>query len=339
MKKMYNLPKKDIEILRNLYENREGLRAKTLLKLTGLKQRVLYKRLNILKDKGLIENVPPIWKIVNGGMGKCAILLKDNSIFELHNLSYIVKLLKVPDWWKERKNYLIRLKEWQFKNITFGKGSSNPYQQLINENFVIQCYPESLIIIARKRYYSNDPYDTIKQAINDVLALLEWFCERFRFDFFNNGIPHIQTRNNDFNRMNDALANRVKKEKASFLVELDERRKVWVDMSEPFGKEANYPEAQEILEKQTKDLLINKPPVLSEVWRITTENALQSQKMMETMSNLPQTIKQLELQVKSHLRLIQEYRKENIRWRKESLSKVQNENKNLKQRRLSEYGL
>jgi hypothetical protein len=329
MKKVCNLSNNDKEIIRNLYENREGLRTKTLLKLTDLKQRVLYKRLNILKDKGLIENISPIWKIVNGGIGKCAILLKDSKIFELHNLSYIVKLLKTPEWWKNRKNYLIRLKEWQFKNINFGKGNSNPYQQLINENFVIQCYPESLIIIARKRYYADDPYDTIKQAINDVIAILEWFCERFRFDFFNNGIPHIQTRNNDFNRMNDALANRVKKEGASFLVELDKRRKVWVDMSEPFGKEANYPEAQEILEKQTKDLLINKPPVLSEVWKITAENSQDLNILINTMNSYGSHIK-------SHTESIIALSKA-IPQLTRLLKETKEENKNLKQRRLSDF--
>lgn len=255
----------DIKILRILYNNPEGLRVKTIQKLSRLKQRLVYKRLELMKKDELVENIFPIWKISNGQSQKCATLLKDSNIFELHNLSYIVKLINKPDWWKNRKNYLIRLKQWQFKNVNFGKANSNPYQQLINDNFCIQCYSESIIIISRKRYYSNNPYETIKEAIMDVADLLDWFCERFRFKFFKDGIPHLEIRNNDFNRMKDHLAEFCKKNKNRFLLEIDKRRKVWIDMSEPFGKESNYPEAQERLEKVTKDILTKDPLLPSEL--------------------------------------------------------------------------
>ena len=265
MKQVCKVNENDLKILRFLYENKEGLRIKTIQKLTNLKQRVVYKRLELLKERKIVENIFPIWKLINGQYEYCATLIKSSNIFELHNMSYIVKLINVPEWWSKRKNYLIRLKEWQFKEVNFGKGNTNPYVQLINDNFVVQAYPESLIIIAKKRYYSNNPYETIKSAMNDVLSLLDWFCERFRFNFFQDGVPHIEVRNNDFNRMNDAIANQVKKDKGKFLVEIDKRRKVWVDMSEPFGKEANYPEAQEKLEKVTRDLLTKESLLPSEI--------------------------------------------------------------------------
>ena len=265
MKKVCKLIDNDRKILRELTNNPEGLRVKTIIKLSQLKQRVVYKRLNLMRDMDLIENTYPIWKIVNGQSSKCAILLKDENIFELHNISYIVKLLKKPTWWAKRKNYLMRIKEWQFKNINFGKGGSNPYQQLMNENFVIQCYPESLIIIARKRYYDNNP------------------SEKFRFNFWCDGIPHLEVRNNDFNRIGDALANHIKREKGKFLVKIDERREVYVDMSEPFGKEANYPEGQEKLEKVTKDYLIKDPMLPSEIQEVVGKAAKQIQKNAENL--------------------------------------------------------
>ena len=213
-------------------------------------------------------------------------------------MSYVVKLLKKPDWWSKRKNYLIRLKEWQFKQVEFGKNGSNPYHQIINENFVIQCYAESLIIIARKRYYSNNPYETSIKAISDILDLLEWFSERFRFDFWCNGVPHLEVRNNDFNRMNDALANRVKKSKGKFLVEIDERRKVWVDMSEPFGKEANYPGGQEKMEKITKDYLTKEVLLPSEIQRLVGENAKNMNYYAENMRSHVAAIQTLSEAVK-----------------------------------------
>ena len=279
--KVSKVSNSDKEILRNLFQNREGLRAITISKLTEIKGRTLYRRLNSLASKGLVENIYPIWKIVNGQVDFIQSLLKNDKIFELHNLSYVVKLIKKPDWWNKRKSRLMRIKGFQFKNIDFGKGASNPYQQLINENFVIQTYPECLIIMARKRYYSNNPYEVIQSAMSDVLDLLEWFSERIRFNLFVDGVPNIEIRGNDFNRLNDHLANHCKKEGRRFLVELDKNRKVWVDYSEPFGTEANYPHGQEILEKVTKDHLLNKPLLNSELQSIVTQSAVQINQVTE----------------------------------------------------------
>lgn len=306
MVEVCKLTDSDIKILKELNINIEGLRVQTIIKLTELKQRVVYKRLNLLRDKGLIENVTPIWKLSNGGYQKCAKLLNSSDIFELHNISYTIQLIKKPEWWSKRRNYLIRLKEWQFKEVDFGKAHSNPYVQLKNENFVIQCYPESIIIISRKRYFSDNPYNTIKDAMDDVLNILDWFCERFKFNFFSDGIPNIQIRSNHFNRINDHLANYIKKIDGKFLIELDKRRKVWVDMSEPFGKESNYPEAQEKLEKVTKDILTKQSYLPSEVTNMigqVTQNQLMFnsnfESHVEAIKTLSNSVRELTEQVKS----------------------------------------
>lgn len=299
--KVCKVPNSDRKILQQLLSNKEGLRVSSIAKWTNLKPRTVYKRLGILRKQGLIENVFPIWKIVNGQSNFCVKLLKSDNIFELHNMSYVVKLLKKPKWWNKRKNYLIRVKDWQFTNNNFGKNNSNPFQQLKNDNFVVQCYPESLIIISRKRYYSNSPYKTISEAIEDVVDLLDWFCERFKFDFFCDGIPNIETRNNDFNRMNDALANHVRKKKGKFLIELDKRRKVWVDQSEPFGKEANYPNGQEILEKVTKDHLINKPMLNSELQDLVKQTAIQVKELTKNQEITSNNTKEFAVALNRHI--------------------------------------
>lgn len=294
MKKAYKVSKNDATILQNLYQNREGLRVNTLSKILNLKSVTIYKRLNLLRKKGLVQNIFPIWKLANGQEDFCRTLVKSDNIFELHNLSYVIKLIRKPDWWAKRKNRLIKLKGFQFRQINFGKANSNPYEQLINDNFVIQTYPESVIVISKKRYYSNNPYEAITQAISDLYDLWAWFEERMRYRFFIDGIPHTEIRNNDYNRINDALANHCKKVGSKILIEIDKNRKVWVDYSEPFGKEANYPEGQEILEKVTKDYLINKPMLNSELQSmvqsivqnqlIFDKNIVKHQKVLEEMS-------------------------------------------------------
>ena len=297
MKKVCKVNENDSKILILLKQNREGLRSKTLERLLDLKTRVLYKRLEILKKQGLVENIFPIWKITNGGVGKCAILSKSSDIFELHNLSFVIKLIDIPLWWNKRKNRLIKLKQWHFSNIYFGKGSSNPYQQLINDHFVIQTYPESIIIIARKRYYGDQPYEVIINALNDVLDLISWFEERFKFKFWKDGVPCLELRGNDFNRIKDFIAEKCKKEGHRFLVEVAQNKKVWVDYSEPFGKEANYPEGQEKLEKLTKDILLNKSLLPSEMTDILG-------KVIQNQSHITQNQVMFDKNFQSHLNIL-----------------------------------
>jgi len=122
------------------------------------------------------------------------------------------------------------------------------------------------------------------QFLNDFYDLWEWFEERMKFKFFLDGVPQMTLRGHDFNRLNDFIANKVKEEGGRFLVEIDKRRKVWVDLSEPFGKEASYPEAQEKLEKVTKDLLLKTSFLPSEL----TENLNQLAGVVGGMVNVQQ---------------------------------------------------
>ncbi len=282
--KLYKLGENDTKILRNLIQNPEGLRVNSLFKYTSIKPITLYKRLERLKKKGYVENTYPIWKIVRGQVDFCKTLLHNDNIFELHNLSYVLKLIKKPDWWEKRKPRLEKLKDWNFKSIDFG----TKYEQLMNENFVIQTYPESIIIIARKRYYSNTPYEVIGQAINDVLDIISYLEEKFKFKLFPNEIPALEIRNEDFNRIKDHLAEHCKKEGRRFLVETS-KGKVWVDYSEPFGKEANTPDIQDTLERHTKDLIINKPLTNSELQNLV-QSVVQNQVVFDKNISLHQEV-------------------------------------------------
>lgn len=282
---------KDKTILLQLKENPEGLRVETLHKLTNIPTRTIYRRLKYYLGKGLLINDYPIWKKVNGQVNFWQTLSGSKDIFELHNLGYVVKLLNKPDWWNKRKSTLMRLKEWQFSNHNFGKDNSNPYQQIMNEDFVIQTYPESLIIIHRKRYYSDNPYEIIEEGIIKTLDILKFLEQRFRFNFFPSGVPCINLRANDFNRIKDFLAEKCKQEGRRFLVET-KVGKCWVDYSEPFGKEANTPDIQETLEKVTKDFLENKPMLNSElqnaIYQVTSNQLMFNKNFESHVSSIKQ---------------------------------------------------
>lgn len=289
---------KDKEVLLQLKQNPEGLRVTTLVKLTNLPSKTIYNILNKYEKRKLILNQYPIWKISNGGSDFWQTLPNNSNIFELHNLGYVVKLINKPDWWNNRKPVLRRLKEWQFSNHNFGKNNSNPYQQIINEDFVIQTYPESLIIIHRKRFYSDSPYTIIQEGILKTLEIIKYLEQKFRFNFFPSEIPCVELRANDYNRLKDYMAEKCKKEGTKFLVET-EVGKCWVDYSEPFGKEANTPDIQETLEKHTKDLILNKPLLNSELQSLATKSAL-------NIDNLSNQMKYYGENMVSHVKAVQQ---------------------------------
>jgi len=98
------------------------------------------------------------------------------------------------------------------------------------------------------------------------------------------------------------------------------------------------------IDKQVNDWRLNNPPTNSEIWKITAQMALNQKKTGEMVDNLtqlqkelPGVLNRLETQINSHLKLIQEYRKENISWRKHTEEKYKKQNNN--QRTLNEYGV
>lgn len=291
------LNEKQKQILLQLKQNPEGLRVETIQKLTNIPTRTIYRTLNKFQDKKIILNQYPVWKPSNGQSDFWQSLSESEDIFELHNLSYVVKLVVKPDWWNKRKPSLMRLKEWQFSNHNFGKNNSNPYQQIINEDYVIQTYSESIIIIHRKRYFSTDPHEIIQKGMIETINLLNFLQQRFRFNFFPSGIPSIEIRGNDFNRLKDFIAEKCKKEGTKFLVET-EVGKVWVDLSEPFGKEANTPDIQETLERVTKDHIEKKPMLNSELQSALTQN-------VQTVGELATQMNYYGKHIVSHVEAIQ----------------------------------
>lgn len=299
---------KERNLLLCLRQNPEGLRVTTLKKLSQLPTRTIYNILNKYSEKKIIENIYPLWKPVNGLSDFWQTLSKSNNIFELHNPTHTLKLMKMPDWWSKRKARLMRLKGWEFSNHNFGKDNSNPYQQIINEDYVIQFYPQSMIIMHRKRFYTDNPYELAIQEIEKTMELIDWLEERFKTKFLFDGIPSLELRSSHFNRLKDYLAEKCKSDGKRFLVHT-KVGDVWVDYSEPFGKEANTPDLQDTLERVTKDHAENKPKLNSELEKeiegLKTETLLQIRDTSKISMETSMVIKQQEgliMQLQSEIR-------------------------------------
>jgi len=230
-----SINKFDQHILKLLYENPEGLRMKTINALLPSKRRTLYYHLNKLKKLSLIINIFPIWKI-KASCRNLAHLLKGNNI-QSHKFSFVVNLIRKPYWWDNRHNKLLKLKDHHFKNVTWGRVK---YTQLDRDDYIIQAFPNSIVIINRKQYWGSTPYDCLIDSLNDVLDLISFIEELYKIQLTLDGVPHMNIKSHHYVDINHALALKCKKDKKGFMVEINNEKRVWVDFSIPFGLEYGH---------------------------------------------------------------------------------------------------
>lgn len=278
--KGYKVTKNQSEIIKILFTNREGLRVKTIESLTGKSKRAVYKTLNKLKKKEIIENIFPIWKLkrniikeIQGKSKKGAMLLGSSDldgIIELHDLSFVVRLLEKPSWWDRRHNYLERIKGFLVRKVSWG---NNSYSQMVSDDFVIQTYSDSFIVMNRKRYHADDPYECLLRGTHDFLDVVEFLEERFRCKFLVDGVQNVTIRSSHFVRIGEALASMCKREGKKFLVDLGKRRKLWVDLSEPLGAESNTPELMKKYEELIRDRMTKASLLPSELTELSVGTA------------------------------------------------------------------
>jgi len=312
--KSTSLKKKDLDILRVINTYPEGLRAKNIKTLTNICQRTLYNHLENLKSKGFLKNIYPLWFIAKNQATplNLAKLLRSDKI-QSHKFSFILKLIDKPHWWEKRENKLMKLKEFHFKPSLWGNVK---YQNLGKDNFLIQTFSNSIVIINQKEYYANDPYDCFIQSLEDTLEIYRFIEERFNFRFFKDAIPQLSIKSHHYVKLNDDIANRCKKSGNMFRVEIEGKLRAWVDLSEPFGLETghkNYAvEDQKRYTDFVSDIIDKNPPHTSELAKnqefIT--NALKEQiKISQTIqgnqAQFSQDMVYYGKKIKSHIKAIE----------------------------------
>lgn len=276
MKKVSKWGDNEIKVLKILKDNPEGLRIKTIHKLSNIGERTLYRAVNKLKKKRLISNISPMWKLVEYPPFLSE-LLKSDKLINLHDLSFTLRLIKTPSWWDKRENKLMRIKDFHYKkNIKWG---TYPYTQTKKNDFLIQFHKNSIIFISQKHYYNNSSYDCFLEGLNDVMDIIDYLEEKLRFRFLPDNIPSFTIRSSHFANLRDEIANKCKEDKKRFEVYINKDRRAWVDFSEPIGLEfGNKDYAIEDSEKYklfVGDIIQNNTPKPSEM-----NNEIQSIKVL-----------------------------------------------------------
>lgn len=286
-----------IKILSLLTEHEAGLTIRDIESKLGIPRRTIYNHLKRLNEQKLVINVYPIWKMAQlaqslGGYQKMAQLCQKDKI-QLHNISFVLRLLNKPEWWEKRRNRLIRLKEYHFREEWLGR---NPYYQLMKDDYLIQIFSNSIIFISKKKYYGIDSYDCFIEAMGVFLEELSYLEKSLNYTFFRDTIPQIKVRSQHYVSLRDALAEKCKKEGKFFEININGKRRLWVDMSEPLGVEAGHkdyaPEDMNIYRNHIQDIIEKNPPQISDM-----ANMLMG--LMETLNQISEHNKETAIGLKA----------------------------------------
>jgi hypothetical protein len=130
-------------------------------------------------------------------------------------------------------------------------------------------FPNSIVFIPQKKYWGQDAYECFTEALQDAINVLNYLEERLSFKFFKDNTPHFRIKSNHYVNLRDALAEKCKEEKGSFLIEINGKERITIDLSSPFGIEAINKDfgVNDIsrYRKQVEDFIVHNPPTNSEL--------------------------------------------------------------------------
>lgn len=316
--KNYKLTNTEKEILHLLTD--EFLTIKQIALRRQCTLQAVYKIIKKLKKKGIIDiGLNKVEKIRSTPFKK--------SDIRLHGQEINIRIIS------QNNKYQKQLRE---SNILFIDGNT------------IRLYRDSIEIYLRNSFYGK----TVNEAEKKSLDYLERFINRLENDL--NIIlkkpraKNIKIVNQHYARGDSEICENAIKNKKRIWIRAEEDGRLCFVTDDSFGfkeDETLHPitskRDRKAIDKQINDWRINNPPTNSELAEFIKINLIQQRKstdnintLLNTQKSLPNVLNRLEQQIKSHLQLIKEYRKENISWRKKKEQEIR---KKINQTKLDNF--
>ena len=273
---------------------------------------------NILLD--LISELKSVSKVANRlGMSKQAINpyirnLKANGnikkigygTWEVKNLTYntITKQVKIRGHAFIHKIIISKDINWSKFNL---RKLKNVYQIIINNKKVWLSY-RKVTIYENKDFNGIDAIESRKIAINEMVKDLDTLKKTLNINF-NYG---FKTAREHYSMIHNELANIYNKRKEKMIIKDDLNKEwLWIDFSDGID------------ELETNKLINSKQ--VQDWWNDNKKHDFKVTPsfLMETLAIQQNQLNQFTEQIKSHLALIKEYRKENIKWRKNQVKEIE----------------
>lgn len=279
----------------------EFLTVKQIAQRRDCSIQAVYKIMRSLKKKGTIDKG-------FSGFSKVQSTYNQTDI-RLHGQEIHINLI-----WQDPK-YQTLLEKSNFMNLD---GNS------------IRLYKNSIEIYSGQSFYGK----TINEVESKSLDYISRFILRLEHDLgvclIKKGSRNIKIVNQHFARGDSEISKNAEDNKQRVWIYAEEDGKLAFITDDSFGfkeDETVHPITakpdRQAIDKQVNDWRLNNPPTNSQLAKFEEMNMQELKQTIESVNtlvkqqkDLPEVIKDLKKEIRSHLKLIQEYRKENKIWRK-----------------------
>jgi DNA-binding transcriptional ArsR family regulator len=283
--------------------------------------------LSLLKKQGVIEKIGyGVWKVIPSGEVKILSHKGSLQVKDVRGHAFIWKIKP-----NKKFNWIELLKEKKIEYVP--KGIKQTPRIILNNKKV--WLGQNYITIFEPEWNSSfaiNPIESKKQAIFDMLDTIKliqeitgefkynFTCKRQHYGFVNNKEAMF------FERKGQKIL--IKNEKG-YWFSIDYSQNKYKEAETIHEKDADIDGMgyQRLMNSHEKTNFQVTPTFLLEALNKITENQVNNEIQVQKFTE----------QIKSHLLLIQEYRKENISWRKNTEKKIREEIKHGKQTRIGDF--
>jgi hypothetical protein len=325
MKEVKKEPQKENFNLTILNLLSQGINPKDISKQLNISMPNLSYYLRNLKKSGNIKKVAyGTWEVKTMTLNT---LTKKDKQIRGHAFIWTIKLNKKFDWIK-------LLDSTGPHNYKLVRGL---IPRIVVNNHKVWLGKSTITIYESKSFYADNSIQSRKFAVITLLEVLEALESLLKINLR----PYIfKPTREHYSMIKNDLARQYNRNNEKMIIHDDlEGDWLWIDDSESLN------------ELETKNIVRSKQ--VQDWWndnkkhdfKVTPSFLLENlNKVIEVQNNdreltkgLPIAIKQLEAQISSHLKLIQEYRHENISWRKSESKKIKTELTEGKQKSIFDY--
>ena len=297
-----------------------GKKPISLCKQLRISNQLLTYYLRTLRLKGIIRKVGKgTWEIAKE-------LPKDytkkDKIIRGHAYIWEIRFSKEIKGWDKR---LEILKNLNIPYILVGKDKNTP--RIVLKGKKIWLTNKGLIIYEPKSFFDSTPLESRKLAVYELQETINSLKSKLHIDFkweFRIVREHIA-------KINDLLSIQCNKE--GLRLQVIDKGELWMEIDNSFNQDETEFYKTKSFSPLTQGTgyqnYFNSHK--STNWKVTPEFVLEGFNKMFAINH------KLEQQISSHLALINEYRKENIAWRKSESKKIKDNIKNGVQRTLWDF--
>ena len=215
----------------------------------------------------------------------------------------------------------------------------------------IRLYKNSIEVYSGQSFYGKSANISENKSLEYWQSFLTRLEHELKVVILKPRSRNIKIVNQHYARGNSEIAEDSIKNKERVWVYAKEDGKLCFITDDSFGfkeDETVHPLTAKIdrkaVDKQVNDWRLNNPPTNSELALISAEIGQGLKILVDNVNNnqestngLKMVVNKLELQIKSHLALINEYRKENKAWRKNESVKIKDELTNGVQKKIFDF--